>query len=99
MAIPIGLIINELMTNSLKHAFPDQKTGEIKVDFRRHNGKEFRLSVSDSGIGMPENFNFREATSLGLQLVNTLADQLRGRLELYSEQGTRFEITFAQYKK
>jgi len=92
MAIPCGLIINELVSNSLKHAFPDGK-GEIRVEMHRNNG-ELRLVVSDNGIGMSEKIYFQKIDTLGLQLVNTLANQLSGSIKLHREEGTEFEITF-----
>jgi len=98
-AITIGLIINELITNSLKHAFPGNKSGEIIVDFKPYTDDLYILQVSDNGIGIPEEFNLRETTSLGLQLVSTLADQLKGDMRLINNHGTQFEIIFNRHKK
>jgi len=95
-AIPCGLIINELVSNSLKHAFPD-KQGEILVDLHRDNGK-FTLRVRDNGVGFPEHVDFRNTDSLGLQLVCTLTDQLDGEIELDRAGGTEFRITFGEIK-
>jgi PAS domain S-box-containing protein len=95
-AIPCGLIINELVSNSLKHAFPE-KQGEIFVDLHRDDGR-FTLIVRDNGVGFPENVDFRNTDSLGLQLVCTLTDQLDGAIELNRTGGTEFKITFGEIK-
>ena len=96
-AIPCGLIINELITNSLKHAFPKDREGEIKITFRSMNSDEIELTVSDDGIGIPEEMDIRETKSLGLQLVHILAeDQLEGTLELDRDGGTAFRIRFKE---
>jgi len=95
-AIPCGLIINELVSNSLKHAFPQNRGGEIRIDLHRNNGG-FELVVSDDGVGIPKNVDFRNTESLGLQLVNTLTSQLGGTIELEANgSGTRFVIGFAE---
>ena len=93
-AIPCGLILNELISNSFKHAFPDQRPGQINVSFRERDGN-LVLTVRDNGIGMPAGLDFRNTESLGLQLVNTLVHQLEGSIELESSDGTAFKITFS----
>jgi two-component sensor histidine kinase len=93
-AIPCGLIINELISNSLKHSFPEDMEGEIKVALRRNDKTEVKLTVSDNGVGMPEDMDFRNTDSLGLTLVIALIKQLKGEIELYREKGTEFVITF-----
>ncbi len=95
-AIPCGLVINELVSNSLKHAFPADKKGEIRIDLTSDDDKKFTLIVSDNGIGFPKNLDFRNTESLGLQLVCTLADQLGGTLEFDGSGGTEFEIVFKE---
>jgi len=97
-AIPIGLIVNELITNSLKHAFPGRKEGRIVVNFRSGDNGRYVLQVGDDGIGIPDDFNFKETTSLGLQLVSTLADQIKGNIRLLGRPGTKFEIVFSRQK-
>ena len=94
LAIPCGLIINELVSNSLKYAFPDGRTGEIRVGLARDESN-YTLTVSDNGIGLPSGLDFRDTPSLGLQLVNMLVSQLEGTIELDSAGGTMFRITFA----
>lgn len=92
-AIPCSLIINELISNSLKHAFPDGREGEIKIAMHPLNGNEIELVVSDNGVGIPEEVNFRKTESLGLYLVTILAeDQLDGKIKLDRNKGTRFQI-------
>ena len=93
-AIPCGLIINELVSNSLKYAFPEDREGEIKVAIHLNNSGKVEVTVSDNGLGIPENLDFRNTDSLGLNLVNTLTSQLEGKIELNRETGTEFRITF-----
>jgi|Deesub1362A_J573_1020465.scaffolds.fasta_scaffold00808_2 PAS domain S-box-containing protein len=94
-AIPCSLIINELISNSLQHAFPDGKEGELIVGLKEsHNGK-LKLTVSDNGIGFPENLDLDTTETLGLQLVVSLTKQLNGEIQLYKEGGTKFEILFS----
>jgi PAS domain S-box-containing protein len=94
-AIPCGLIINELLSNSLKHAFPDDRRGMIDLDFHGKNG-EFALRFRDDGIGLPDNLDFRKTETLGLQLVTTLTEQLSGNIvHTRSDRGTEFEIKFS----
>ncbi|WP_457509394.1 PAS domain S-box protein [Thermostichus sp. MS-CIW-19] len=92
-AVLCGLIINELVTNSLKYAFPKGRSGQIDVHFKQTRTYT-QLRVSDNGIGLPSNFDFKETQSLGLQLVATLTDQLQGKIELRNKSGTTFIITF-----
>jgi PAS domain S-box-containing protein len=94
-AIPCGLIVSELISNSLKYAFPAGKHGEICIDFRRDSGNKCILVVKDNGIGLPKELDLRKLETLGLQLVCTLTDQLDGSLELDCTEGTEFRITFA----
>jgi len=99
-AIPCGLIINELVSNSLKYAFPANKQGEIKIALHPTNENELELIVSDNGISMPEDIDFRNTESLGLHLVTILAkDQLRGEINLNRTGGTEFKIKFEEPRK
>ena len=92
-AIPLGLIINEIITNSLKHGFPNGKEGEIRVELHSINDScEFK--VKDDGIGFPENLDFRNTDSLGLQLVNSLTQQIDGEINMEVDHGTEFIINF-----
>jgi PAS domain S-box-containing protein len=94
VAIPLGLVLNELISNALKHAFPDGQRGQIRVHLGRWDKDRYRLVVSDNGVGFPANLDFRNAPSLGLQLVCTLVDQLGGTIELIGAPGTTFNVTF-----
>jgi PAS domain S-box-containing protein len=92
-AIPCGLIINELVSNSLKHAFPNGKKGEIKIFMHPLNKNEVELIVSDNGVGFPKDVDFRDKKSLGLHLVALLAeDQLYGEIKIDRNRGTEFQI-------
>ncbi|MBD2044660.1 CBS domain-containing protein [Coleofasciculus sp. FACHB-64] len=96
-AIPCGLIINELMSNSLKHAFPTPSIDkEICINIYSNGNYQFILNVSDNGIGFPKDLDFRNTESLGLELVCTLTEQLDGTIELDSRRGTSFFITFSE---
>lgn len=96
-SVPCGLIINELVSNSLKHGFPDKMKGMITVSLKS-NDEKFILSVKDNGIGFPENIDHKNTNSLGLELVNNLVDQLDGEIELISDKGTEFRIMFNELK-
>ncbi|MDI6724705.1 MAG: histidine kinase dimerization/phosphoacceptor domain -containing protein [Methanobacterium sp.] len=96
-AIPSGLILNELISNSLKHAFKNKVHGEINVTLSL-NHDNFELTVSDDGIGLSEELNYIYAETPGLQLVNTLVRQLDGIIELEINNGTTFKITFRDFK-
>jgi two-component sensor histidine kinase len=95
-AIPCGLILNELVSNSLKHAFPEGREGEIHIELRSDSDDKFTLMVSDNGVGLLKDLDFRNTESLGLQLVNTLVNQLEGTIELDRRDGTAFKITFSE---
>ena len=114
-AVPCGLIINELVSNSLKYAFPpppsfppsggdergsfppsggDERGDEIRIELRSDRDHQVTLIVADNGVGFPKGLDFRHTESLGMQLVNTLTNQLGGTVELHSNGGTEFKITF-----
>ncbi len=93
-AVPCGLILNELISNSLKHAFPNSREGEIHIELRSDSDDEVTLIVGDNGIGFPKDLDFRNTTSLGLQLVNTLTNQIEGTVELDRSGGTEVIIRF-----
>jgi two-component sensor histidine kinase/CheY-like chemotaxis protein len=96
--IPCGLIINELVTNSLKHGFPDGRRGEIQIGLYERKKGEFTLNVRDNGIGLPEDLDFRNTESLGMHIVLSLVEQLEGTIELDSGEGTSFTIGFRALK-
>jgi PAS domain S-box-containing protein len=93
-AIPCGLLLNELVSNALKHGFPGGRRGILRIEAGAAPDGKVRLVVRDTGVGLPKGFDIRAARTLGLQLVRTLADQLRGTLEVGRRGGTRFSITF-----
>ena len=94
-AIPCGLIINELVSNSLKYAFPNSKSGEIKITLCSDGDNDIQLVVSDNGIGIPKDLDFRNSESLGLHLVKVLVeDQLQGEIIQNGSNGTEFKINF-----
>ncbi|MGO9387537.1 MAG: histidine kinase dimerization/phosphoacceptor domain -containing protein [Methanobacterium sp.] len=97
-SIPLGLIISELVSNSLKYAFPDNRIGDIMVELHTHN-HEYELVISDDGVGFPDNLDFRNVQStLGLQLINSLVSQLDGSIQLDRSHGTKYIIKFKELK-
>jgi PAS domain S-box-containing protein len=94
-SIPCGLIINELVSNALKHAFKGGRDGEIRVAINRTDREEYLLTVGDNGVGFPDGLDFMAPDSLGLELVNILVNnQLKGDIELDRTEGTEFRISF-----
>jgi two-component sensor histidine kinase len=92
-AIPLGLIINELITNSLKYAFKERKEGELSITATEDN-QFLNIIVADNGAGMPEGITLENKTSLGLRLVSRLTGQLHGTVLIDSSEGTKFVFTF-----
>ncbi|MBT3747366.1 MAG: sensor histidine kinase, partial [Bacteroidetes bacterium] len=94
-ASSLGLIANELITNSIKYAFPDDRKGEIVLDLKSNEENEVELIVSDNGIGIPEGLDLEKTDSLGLKLVKNITEnQLNGSIEMESKNGTKFTIKF-----
>ncbi|HUU49943.1 MAG TPA: histidine kinase dimerization/phosphoacceptor domain -containing protein [Nitrospinota bacterium] len=102
-AIPVGIILNELITNSLKHAFKEEeKEGEISISLSEVDEERLELIVKDNGIGLPEDFDLKKTDTLGLQLVNLLGeDQINGEVKIIRDGGTEFQIVFkrTRFKK
>jgi PAS domain S-box-containing protein len=107
-AVPLGMIVNELISNSFKYAFPNRENGEIQIKLFTEEAKDemrnkditgksttYTLIVSDNGVGLPENIDIENSETLGLQLVNILVDQLDGKTELKRNNGTEFRITIS----
>lgn len=93
-AIPCGLIISELVTNTIKYGFPNGKRGDLHISLGPEDDGHLTLIVEDNGVGLPEDFDWRESDSLGLQLVDTLTSQLHGKIQVNGKGGTSFRITF-----
>jgi len=95
LAIPCGLIVNELATNALKHAFHGRADGEIAIDLRLLDDQRIRIVIGDDGCGLPRGLDWGKSDTLGLRLVRMLTEQLNGTLELQDGPGTAFQLTFS----
>ncbi len=93
VAMPLSLILNELITNAVKYAFPDNLSGKIEIILKR-TGKTLTLTIADNGVGFPRDIDFRNTESLGMELVVALVEQIRGSIELDNRDGTKFTVTF-----
>jgi len=98
-ALPCGLMINELVSNSLKYAFPHERQGQITIALARQNDGRLALRVHDNGVGLPEGLDVRNSKSLGLKLVNILTKQLGGDLAYQQNDGTKFKVVFRGKEK
>jgi PAS domain S-box-containing protein len=94
-AIPLGLIVNELVSNSMKHAFPNDKSGEINIEFRS-NKDIYTMIVADNGVGFPEDYDIENTDTLGLRIVNSLTEQIEGKITIERVNGTKFTIVFRE---
>lgn len=95
-AIPLGLILNELITNAYKYAFKDATQGDIKIDLALDGKEQYKLTVADNGKGLPADFNESKLNSLGLKLVKMLTEQLEGNLTIKNDMGAQFLIRFRE---
>jgi len=95
-AVPCGLLVNELISNVLKHAFPEGRKGTVRVTLRRKKDGMLELCVADDGVGFPEIFDLRDVGSFGLQIVNLIAEQLEAKIGLERRNGTVFTVTFRE---
>jgi two-component system, sensor histidine kinase PdtaS len=93
-AIPCGLILNELITNAVKHAFPDGRRGVVRIECRPADPGRLLLAVSDDGVGLPSDLAIRQSDSLGLRLIHALAEQIEAEIEVERTSGTSFRLTF-----
>ena len=94
-AVPCGLILNELISNAVKHAFPNEQPGQLNISLSSYeSGQQAILSVSDNGVGLPPDLDWRQGQSLGLTIVQTLVQQLGGQMAVETAVGTTFKITF-----
>ncbi|HMD49604.1 MAG TPA: histidine kinase dimerization/phosphoacceptor domain -containing protein [Bryobacteraceae bacterium] len=98
-ALPTGLLISEVISNSLKHGFPEGRSGEIRILLRRQSAGTVSLVLSDSGVGLPAGLDWTTSRSLGLRLVRALADQLRASLDIRSQGGTEVKMVFTPRRK
>jgi PAS domain S-box-containing protein len=98
-AIPCGLIVNELVSNALKHGFPDGRSGEVAVELHKIAGDGYELKVRDDGVGFPEGLDFRQTQTLGMQIVVTLVSQIDGRLKLQRQGSTCFTLEFNELQR
>jgi two-component sensor histidine kinase len=98
LAVPCGLIVNELLSNTLKYAFPPDRTGSIEVGLKLQRGQisKYILSVRDNGVGLPEKIDPKNTNSMGLQIVRSLTQQLDGTLEVDRRNGTSFLVKFPE---
>ena len=96
-AIPLGLILNELITNSMKYGFPGDMEGKVFIDLSKKDDT-YVLKVGDDGVGIQSDLDFRNTSSLGMQLVNGLVSQIDGEIELNRDNGTEFVIKFKEMK-
>lgn len=94
MAVPCGLIINELVSNSLKYAFKGLEGGFIDILLQKDDEK-IKITISDNGVGLPDSVNLENSTTLGLQLVSGLTEQVNGTIDILREEGTKFILTFS----
>ena len=95
-AIPCGLIVNELVTNAFKYAFPDGHKGVVNIELHTISQNNYCLIVKDNGVGLPPEIDIENTSTLGMQLITILIRQLRGTLQVRSEQGTYFQIEFSE---
>ena len=93
-AIPLGLIINEIITNSYKYAFRNDKENNLSISIHKEENEDYKLVIEDNGPGLSNNFDVRKAKSLGLRLVNRLVKQLHGTVTQTNNEGAKFEIYF-----
>jgi two-component sensor histidine kinase len=94
LALPLGLIINELLSNSLKYAFPVGGAGEVRIELHHLEDGRLQVIVADNGAGFPQHLDFRETGTLGMQLVRALTEQIEGTVDMHRDGGTEFRISF-----
>jgi two-component sensor histidine kinase len=94
IALPCGLIVNEVLSNAFKYAFPGGKSGEIRIDLRREVSGMVHLLLADNGIGLPPGWDWKTSPTLGLRLVRTLARQIEADMQVNGSNGTAFSIAF-----
>ncbi len=99
-AIPLGLLINEAITNALKYGIKDDAEGEINIELKKENYRDYVLNIGDDGVGIPEEVTYKNTKSLGLKLINNLTRQLRGTITRdYSKKGTNYVVRFREIRQ
>jgi two-component sensor histidine kinase len=93
-AVPLGLILNEAITNSIKYAFPNDREGVIKITLSKTSGNEYLLEISDNGVGIPSHFSNKQPGSLGMSLMAGLSEDLDGSFSIENSNGTVIRILF-----
>ncbi|MCX7973847.1 MAG: sensor histidine kinase [Candidatus Aminicenantes bacterium] len=93
-AIPLGLIVNELITNCFKHAFPEGRSGKIRIELKKVGKRRAKLEIKDNGIGMPENIDLKKPKTMGLTIIDALVNQIDGTIEMEKVGGTTIRILF-----
>ena len=96
LTIPCDLIINELMTNTIKYAFPDDTNGTLKIALSRENTNRIRLTVEDDGPGLPEGVDWQHSKGIGLRLIHILSNQIQGDYQFQTLDGTSFSLIFPE---
>ena len=95
IAIPCGMVLNELISNSMKYAFPEKNSGFIKITLHRNNEGDIELTVSDNGVGIRQDFDFRNDSKLGMNtMIYIVENQLNGELNISNNNGVHFSIRF-----
>jgi len=97
-AVPLGLILNEAVTNSLKYAFPGGRVGTIQIEFIEEGNKTYRLIIGDDGIGFPADLNPSKSRTLGMSLIRGLSEQIDGILHISQQNGVLISLTFVEEK-
>ena len=98
MAVPLGLIVNELLTNSYKYAMSDKQQNRIQIHLKKINDVAYQLTYRDNGPGLTDDINFETTSTLGLRLVNGLSKQIRGSAKYCFDKGSMFVINFKDNK-
>lgn len=92
-AVPYGIVVNELLTNALRHGFPGHRVGEVRISLRQDSDQSIRLTVQDDGVGLPDGFDWHTAPSLGFRLIRMLAEQLRAEIEVHPKNPTAVHLS------
>jgi two-component sensor histidine kinase len=96
--MPCGMLVTEIVSNSLKYAFPNHRPGKINIEMRKFPQKKILFTISDNGIGLPDSFNIEKSESLGTQLIIALTKQVDGELFVSGKNGAKFSVTFTYPK-